>query len=460
MAQSSFTTHTPQHNDQKTTLDKWLLRAYEGDREAQFKVAVLYNSNDLSNDNKEQAVYWFKQAARQGHVLAQYNYGHHLMTADGVEKNESLAIRWWLEAALQNHPLAQFNVGRAYYLGIGIEEDHEQSLYWFKRGAQNQETKSIEILEKLRQQVITSNIQTTGVQPSSTQPIHTQQDVDLSVSLDPIELYTDPAISNVVITLFAHPEQLKAQKIGDTWTSVTSPGLPVWVHSNFLDLIPLSDNNNSKVINALSEIEKPHTKKQQAIVTADAVNTRTQPEITNNNIVGRLNLGETLWVIETKSPWYKVTAPARFVAWVKTSEYLKNRNSNSSSLTASTSPVAPTNFSTTYHSQNEWLFSQNKDHYTLQLASIDSADKVAHFLASNNLSGDTKLHRFDVRSKGSVLIYFLYGVYTKITTAQNVQQSINHRRALVRTFGELQQNRCLTWKTTLPTPPELNQYCN
>jgi len=99
-------------------------------------------------------VYWYKQAARQGHALAQYNLGHQYLTGIGVKRSESDAMKWWLKAALQDHPLAQFNVGRGYYLGIGLSEDQSQSKYWFKRAAQNQEPKSIEILEQLGKQVI------------------------------------------------------------------------------------------------------------------------------------------------------------------------------------------------------------------------------------------------------------------------------------------------------------------
>ena len=53
-----------------------MLAAYEGDRDAQFKVGVLFTNDQFSEPDYEQAVYWYKQAARQGHPLAQYNLGH------------------------------------------------------------------------------------------------------------------------------------------------------------------------------------------------------------------------------------------------------------------------------------------------------------------------------------------------------------------------------------------------
>ena len=130
-------------------LEKWMLRAYEGDRDAQFRVGVLNTNSQFNPPDYEQAVYWYKQAARQGHALAQYNLGHQYLTGVGVKPNQSTAMSWWLKAAKQDHALAQFNIGRAYYLGIGLEENHTLSRKWFERAAANNEPKSIDILQQL-----------------------------------------------------------------------------------------------------------------------------------------------------------------------------------------------------------------------------------------------------------------------------------------------------------------------
>ncbi len=130
-------------------LDTWMLRAYEGDRDAQFKVGVLFTNDQFNEPDFEQAVYWYKQAARQGHTLAQYNLGHQYLNGVGVQQSTETAMQWWLKAAKLGHALAQFNIGRAYYLGIGLPEDSEQAKYWFQQAANNKEPKSIEILAQL-----------------------------------------------------------------------------------------------------------------------------------------------------------------------------------------------------------------------------------------------------------------------------------------------------------------------
>ena len=73
-------------------LDRWLLRAYEGDRDAQFRVGVHYSDVQSSKHDPEQATYWFRQAARQGHSLAQYNLGHQYISGVGVEQNAATAM--------------------------------------------------------------------------------------------------------------------------------------------------------------------------------------------------------------------------------------------------------------------------------------------------------------------------------------------------------------------------------
>lgn len=132
----------------KIEFDRWMLEAYEGDADAQFKVGVLYTNSQFREPDFEQAAYWYKQAARQGHVLAQYNLGHQYLTGQGVRKSEKEAMDWWQKAAEQDHALAQFNLGRANYLGIGMAQDHKRARYWFERATENGEPKSAQILDR------------------------------------------------------------------------------------------------------------------------------------------------------------------------------------------------------------------------------------------------------------------------------------------------------------------------
>lgn len=510
-------------------LDKWMLRAYEGDRDAQFRVGVLFASDQFDQPNAEQAVYWYKQASRQGHILAQYNLGHHLLTGNGAEKNELDAISWWKEAAKEDHALAQFNVGRAYYLGIGVQEDHEQSRYWFARAAQNKEEKSIEVLQQLgwaddlpTQPVpdykktiaktptqITSTIESTGLaltssinatQTAGTTPfvdttyavetISSEADVSVStpkvtsqtpesnsstvssgagsdasqIVTMPVALYTDPAVRSVLIAIVDDRESLNVIESNKDWVTVRSQdGFPVWVHGNYVTV-----------------------KSDKATINGSNVNARSVPMVSEGTIVGRLNNDQELTVLDQQNAWYRLTSPNSFTAWIKAEDYNRSAIVNTTASVkkaadettmdettpkervASTEKYSANDSSLIKNAgntmvdvnDNAWLFSQAKESYTLQLASFDEQQKVNEFLTNNDFSDDSQLHRFTSSSKDITWTYFLYGSFSNRQDAEITQQEIKQNRAWIRSFGRLQENRCLSWKTKLPTPPELNQYCN
>ena len=479
-------------------LDKWMLRAYEGNRDAQFKVGVLFSNEQFDQPKAEQAVYWYKQAARQGHILAQYNLGHHLLTGNGVEKDERAAIDWWKQAAQEDHALAQFNVGRAYYLGIGVEKDHNQSRYWFSRAAQNKEEKSIEVLQQLGWEIdlnsnggipstsvaddtiaATSEVQSTDVENTEVESIETgsqqiietepepetiattgQQVISATLTDDLVQqtssssvaLYTDPDIRSVLITILQDRDSLSVIDNNEDWVSVrNSSGFPIWVYSDYLKIE--SDN---------------------AIVLGNNVNARAVPLISKGTIVGKLNSGDKLTIIDQQNEWYRVTSPSSFTAWVKREDYYRSTENSDDANNLAGSSTSQQNSNTISadtaekddsiiiedNSDNAWLFSQGKDSYTLQLASFDDEQLVNEFLSNSKLRDDVNLHRFTAASKEITWTYFLYGSYDSKSEAEKVQKSIEQNRAWVRRIGQLQENRCLSWKTKVPAPSELNQYCS
>ncbi|NND82372.1 MAG: hypothetical protein HKN50_08085 [Gammaproteobacteria bacterium] len=534
-------------------LDKWMLRAYEGDRDAQFKVGVLFTNNQFGEPDYEQAVYWYRQAARQGHVLAQYNLGHQYLVGVGVKKNDREAMQWWLQAAEQDHSLAQFNVGRAYYLGIGLPEDHEKSKYWFNRAASNQEPKSIEILQQLgwtdtgvvddapalaahatatdpapevepadSSSTESSSAQTTQPAPSpsngnlvsvivpagteseaetvssdtaseaepkdepdqaaagsaepTSSPVAQQATPDTSQAANaadaantdaeveaqqslPTAIYTNPKVRSVLIALIDDRSSLELVERDSNWVTVTSSvGFPVWVHGDF--------------VSATNDM---------GTITGSAVNARSVPIITNGTVVGRLQKNEVVNILDKRKEWYRVVAPQRFKAFVKVADFDRTNEATASGgddngdtvddqLTAQSSTATdvtpepqqprkklagprPIN-------DNEWLYSQPSDSFTLQLASFDDPSKIKEFVSRARFADNPELHQFTSRSNDITWTYFLYGSYADRASAESAKLRIGQRRAWVRSFELLQQNRCVAWKKQLPTPPELNKYCS
>ena len=598
----SETKAAPLVNEQeyRDELNKWMLRAYEGDREAQFEVGLLFTNDQFDQPDFEQAVYWYKQAARQGHVLAQYNLGHQYITGEGVARNERTAMQWWLEAAKSDHGPAQFNVGRAYYLGIGLQEDHKLSRYWFEQAAANKESNSINILKQLgwnkgattaqpstakdivKDVVVAQNtlpeisepsnpedvdedvvvaqrtlpatsamrnparatlsdnpasgkktstdlksritpvdiVQTEAIttddllktnstisdtpvinvavvdvsaedtheidqskvtqQTSKPQtPADTQQNNPTATSIaatattdkrfdntntesaskSSVALYTNPAVRSVLIAIVDDPDNLTISETGNDWYTVHSKtGFPVWIHGDFLKV----DGT-------------------RGIVTGDLVNARSVPIITRGTVVGQFNRAEQVKILGTSDDWYRVIGPLRFKAWMKidrpigtykivkdSPKPIKKSGGWTHSLTRRPVPQNATQSKiqkpmalsvSKSVNDNTWLFDQAANYYTLQVASFDEPTKVLEFAARSKLIENPDLHQFTANSKDRNWTYFLYGSFPQKKIAESTRQDIGQQFAWIRTFRQLQENRCLTWKTQSPPPSELNEFC-
>jgi len=64
--------------------------------------------------NFEEAVKWYRAAARQECAPAQCNLGLCYQTGRGVAQNQEKAIKWFIRAARQGDKTAQHNLGLHY----------------------------------------------------------------------------------------------------------------------------------------------------------------------------------------------------------------------------------------------------------------------------------------------------------------------------------------------------------
>ena len=61
-------------------------------------------------ENKAKAVKWYRRAAEQGNVDAQYSLGDMYARGDGVPEDDAEAVKWFRLAAEQDHADAQFSL--------------------------------------------------------------------------------------------------------------------------------------------------------------------------------------------------------------------------------------------------------------------------------------------------------------------------------------------------------------
>lgn len=259
-------------------------------------------------------------------------------------------------------------------------------------------------------------------------------------SRKPVAIYTDPRIRSVLIAIIDDRTDLTVTKAGSQWSSVKSnTGIPVWMHGDYLKLDrPLA--NNGSVMGR---------------VTADSVNTRSVPIVSSGTLVGRLNKGERLRVIEKRRKWYRVIGPTRFTAWVKARDFSTPTAKARSALKREQAASKPNS----RYSDNEWLFQQKATDYTLQLGSFVGDTQTGYFLSSIDFRESSNLHQLGSNIDDIQRTVFVYGAYKNRRLATDKKVQIDQKQAWVRTVGGLQNNRCQQWREQRPTPEELRRYC-
>ena len=98
----------------------WYMRATE------LVDAVMLYGWGLScynDENYEEAVKYFRQAAEQGHVTAQLNLGICYEKGQGVPQNYTEAVAWYHKAAEQGDVNAKYRLGACYLEGKGVPID-------------------------------------------------------------------------------------------------------------------------------------------------------------------------------------------------------------------------------------------------------------------------------------------------------------------------------------------------
>ena len=79
--------------------DDLMFSAQTGDAESQNAVGEMYYYGDEIEQDFDQAVYWFKEAAKQKHAEAMYNLGVCFVNGEGVEKNKTTGMGFIRQAA-------------------------------------------------------------------------------------------------------------------------------------------------------------------------------------------------------------------------------------------------------------------------------------------------------------------------------------------------------------------------
>ena len=80
-----------------------------------------------------EAAKWYRKAAAQGLMEAQYKLGSLFDRGSGVPKNLTGAFIWYERAAQQGHAEAQFLIAKMYRDGKGVPRNADKALEWFTK---------------------------------------------------------------------------------------------------------------------------------------------------------------------------------------------------------------------------------------------------------------------------------------------------------------------------------------
>ncbi len=123
-------TFSTAHANTQSELTK---KAENGDSEAQNNLAINY----YNEENYSEALYWFKEADKNGNIVATHNLGILHEYGNGVEKNINNAIGFYLRSAENGYIRAQSRLGNIYYDGIGVKADRKKATGWLLRASIN-----------------------------------------------------------------------------------------------------------------------------------------------------------------------------------------------------------------------------------------------------------------------------------------------------------------------------------
>lgn len=111
--------------------------AARGDPGAQYLLGkVLFDGNAVQVRNRQQARFWFEQAALQQHAQATYFLGLIYKNGYGVASDTPRAAHWFDRSAALGNADAMFMLGTAYMDGIGVPANQARAAALFRQAAE------------------------------------------------------------------------------------------------------------------------------------------------------------------------------------------------------------------------------------------------------------------------------------------------------------------------------------
>jgi hypothetical protein len=121
----------------------WFEAAKSGHIRAQFYLATCYDHGYGVDKNIPEAFNWYFKAAQSGSPAAQYNIGFFYKKGEFVKQDLEKAAHWYSLSANQGDPPSQRELGYCYFYGEGVEKNQLTAIKWYKKAARKEDRRAM-----------------------------------------------------------------------------------------------------------------------------------------------------------------------------------------------------------------------------------------------------------------------------------------------------------------------------
>ena len=271
-----------QSGEYQKALEMWMLLAYEGDAEAQYRLGLMFLHGTGVVVSTQEAVYWLSRAAEQGEPRAQYLLGAIYLSGKGLTSNREHGLEWWRAAAHNGNAAAQYGVGAAYLYGAGVSQNSADARKWLTAALKS---------GSLEAGLLLQNLAELGESKSRS------GSVSQYARVGPVPVWIYNAFNRLsVILVEAHAGELvRIIERQDDWYLVElSQSLTGWVN-----------------ITDIEQVSGPIVKVAEGAVLRSGVASVRE----SAPVVTGLDKNQSLKFVDLAEPWVKLSLPGPLTGW-------------------------------------------------------------------------------------------------------------------------------------------------
>lgn len=217
-------------------LSELISQANQGDRNAQYQLAIDYQSGQNTPVSQDDAFYWFQQAAESGHPAAMIQLANTYLSGSGTEKDIDKALLWLTKAFATGNQDAAIQIGQLYeslnrspapqtmaeiwYHTVAGSNPKAEQLYTQKleQKFNQQRARQVSSIEQLESTIDQS---ATSQEPTATTTSHTQNQTE-SLMSDYLFIILFVLIIVALLSVYRYVKQTRRQQLTQEQEKLTT----------------------------------------------------------------------------------------------------------------------------------------------------------------------------------------------------------------------------------------------